>query len=130
MVPRPNAIGLTLCDYVIIEERTKKVSLIGGFTSIRVTAFPAVVPFCVYAALIDGLGEASVELTVTHLDTDTEVYRLVRTMQFLDRLVEARALFRLRECTFPAAGTYLFTLLIDHEWVAQRQIRVSSEETT
>jgi hypothetical protein len=60
MVPPPIALGLTLCDYVIVEEGTKKVSLIGTFTGIAVDHFPAVPqPFSVFSALIDGLGDAT-----------------------------------------------------------------------
>jgi hypothetical protein len=57
MASRPVAIGMTLCDYVIVEEKTKKVSLIGAFTGMRVSRFPSdPSPFSVYAALTDGLG--------------------------------------------------------------------------
>jgi hypothetical protein len=33
MIPTPVALGLTLCDYVIVEEGTKKESLIGTFAA-------------------------------------------------------------------------------------------------
>ena len=66
MIPPPIALALALCDYVILEERTKKVSVIGRFNSFSVTRFPAmVVPFSAYALLTDGLGDARVELVVS-----------------------------------------------------------------
>ncbi len=41
MIPRPTAIGMALCDQVIIDDRTKKPSLIGIFTGIAVDDFPS-----------------------------------------------------------------------------------------
>jgi hypothetical protein len=130
MVPPPTVIGLMLCDYVIVEEGTKKASLIGAFSSIRATRFPVAPALCAYAALTDGLGDAAVDLVVTEAASDEEIYRLVRTIHFPDKLTEVRALFRIRDCSFPAAGSYLFTLLIDNEWVAQRSLRVYTNEET
>ncbi len=40
MGPRPVVLGLSLWDYVLVEERTKKVSLIGMFTGLGVSDFP------------------------------------------------------------------------------------------
>jgi hypothetical protein len=108
-----------------VEEGTKKVSLIGSFASIRAPEFPLLRPqFCVFAALTDGQGEATAQLSVTHLETDREVYTLLRGLRFPDRFTEVRILFRLLEFRFPAPGSYLFTLLIDGEWAAHRRIRV------
>jgi hypothetical protein len=129
MVPRPSAIGLTLCDYVIVEEGTKKSSLIRAFTGLRAQGFPWTPrPFCVFATLTDGLGEGVIELTLTRLETDEEVYTIRRSLRFPDRFMEVRAFFRLAECTFPASGAYVFSLLIDGEWVAHRRLRVYSRE--
>ena len=40
MIPPPMTVGLTLCHYVMVEEGTKNVSLIGGFSKFRGRAFP------------------------------------------------------------------------------------------
>ena len=129
MVPRPVALGLTLCDYVIVEEKTKKVSLIGTFTGIRVSDFPsAPQPFSAYAMLTDGLGDASITLTVSRMDTAEEIYRREMTSRFSDKLAELRVHFRVLNCQFPSAGWYQFSLLVDGEWVAQRLVRVTLVE--
>ena len=130
MVPRPIALNLTVCDYVIIEEGTRKVSLVGVFSGIRALTFPFFrPPFCVFVALTDGQGEAEVELTVTHVESDEEVYSFQRSVRFPDRFTEVRVLMRLAECPFPAPGSYMFTLLVDGEWIAHRRIHVYSTET-
>src|SRR5262245_13229011 len=129
MVPRPVALGMTLCDYVIVEERTKKVSLIGSFTGLAVAAFPALVaPFSVFAALTDGRGDGTVEVRVTRLETNEQVAAARGSVHFPDPLAEASCRFRFHQCSFPAAGYYQFTLLVDGEWAAQRRIRVYSKE--
>lgn len=131
MVPSPTAIGLTLCDYVIVEERTKKVSVIGSFSGLKVAGFPAVPqPFCVFASLIDGEGDGTVELTVTEVSSDEEIHTLRRPVHFPDRLTEVQVRFRLHECVFPAPGAYVFTLSVDNEWVAHRRLRVYQGEIT
>jgi hypothetical protein len=46
MIPTPIAVGLTLCDYVSIEEGTRKVHFLGSFRRSAVSGFPAVLsPF-------------------------------------------------------------------------------------
>jgi hypothetical protein len=75
MASRPVAVGMALCDYVITEQKTNKVSLIGSFTRMAVREFPGFPdPFSVYAVLTDGLGDVTIELAVTRLDTGEEIY--------------------------------------------------------
>jgi hypothetical protein len=129
MIPCPIALGLTVCDYVIIEERTKKVSLIGGFTGIGVSRFPAVpAPFSVFAVLTDGLGDATIKLSVSQLDTQEQVLSREMPGHFPDRLAELRIHFRISQASFPSPGWYQVSLLVDGEWVAQRRIRVYLSE--
>src|SRR5689334_5976929 len=48
MIPTPVALGLTLCDYVLVEQGTKKVSYIRSFRRLRASGFPVVMsPFFV-----------------------------------------------------------------------------------
>ena len=70
------------------------------------------------------------ELAVTRLETDREVFALHRRLSFQDRLVEVKAVFRLGNCEFPEPGAYLMTLLMDGEWVAQRRFQVSYWESS
>ena len=75
MVPTPIALGLTLCERVMVEEGTRQVSLIGTFNGLRRTAFPFVPPpFYVFATLTGSAGNAEIELTVRAVSTDDEVY--------------------------------------------------------
>ncbi len=129
MHPKPIVVGLSLCDHVIVEERTKKVSLIGTFTGLGAPEFPAhVPPFSVFAVLTDGQGSATMELLVTHMETNEEMSAHQGVLNFPDKVTEVMYHLRLRWFVFPMAGTYQFTLLLDSEWLAQRRLRVYHRE--
>src|SRR5260370_20272366 len=127
MVPTPIGLGLALCDRVMIEEGTRQLSLIGTFHRFHEPAFPFVPPpFYVYATLTGTEGDATVELTVTSLETEDAVYSFGRPVRFPDRFSEVRVRLRLTSIEFLEAGTYLFTLLVDGESIAHRRVRVYS----
>ena len=129
MISRPVAIGLTLCDYVIVEARTGKVSLIGTFKGIAAHQFPAgPQPFCVFAVLTDAVGDATIEIVISRLDTGEAIFENRTWLKFPDKLTEVEFFARLRQCSFPVAGTYQVTLLVDGEWVAQRRLQVYLKE--
>ena len=68
-------------------------------------------------------------LTITDLGTDEEVFASdLAEIHFSDKLREVRLLVKLEEWSFPAAGWYQFTLLVDGEWVAHKMLEVASEE--
>jgi hypothetical protein len=125
MVPTPIALGMNLCDYVIVEERTKKVSLIGTFTGMSGDRFPFTArPFSIHAVLTEGAGSGTIQLEVVRLDTGEVVYTHRGGIFFPDVLQEVICHVRLQQCEFPTPANYQFTLLIDGEWVAQRRLRV------
>ncbi len=126
MVPQPIALGLTLCQQVIVEEGTKNVSLINAFTVWKVAGLPSAPrPFCAVATLIDGEGDGTIEFAITREDTAALIFNIQRPIHFPDRLTEVRSLCRINGCSFPSAGLYSATLLVGGEWVTQRRFRVS-----
>jgi hypothetical protein len=126
MIQRPVAVGLTICELAIVEERTRNITLVNSFTRLKVRGFPSLPrPLVVCVTLTDGLGEGAINLVVNRLDTFEEVYSHVRQVIFTDPLLEVRILFRLNDCSFPAPGQYQFALSADNELVAQRSIHLS-----
>jgi hypothetical protein len=125
MIPCPRAQGLTLCDYAMREEGTRKMSLVGTFAKIGADVFPfSAQPFCAFSTLTDGLGEGTLELTIASLTTDEEIYTFRRPIEFPTRFIDVRVLFRLRNVSFPEEGHYLFSLSVDADVIAQRRVRV------
>ena len=129
MTPHPVATTLTLCERAIVEERTRNVSLICMFTTLNFPSFPSPPrSLTLYAVLTDGVGKGTLDILVTRLESDERLFFQQRPIEIPDRLHEFRVLFRFDTFRFPREGTYLFTLLVDGEWVAHRSLRVSQQE--
>ena len=125
----PVAIALTLCDYVVVEEGTHKVSLIGMLKDWRVRRFPFVPPrFFAHVALTDGLGDVTISLVVSRLETNEDLYSLSTSIHFADKLREKQVVFRIAKLSIPAPGAYQFTILANGEWTGQRRVEVLEAE--
>ncbi len=85
MLQRPTASGLILCQEVIIEEKTRRATLVNTTDWLRCPTFPSPPQRLVaYAVLTDGLGDAEMALTVTRLDTLEEVDKKQLRARFSD----------------------------------------------
>jgi hypothetical protein len=125
MVQRPNAVGLTLCQLVIVEESTKNVTLANSFQTLDVETFPsASIPFAVYTVLTDGLGEIKLDLAVLRGDTLDEIYTRSFKVTFTDPLRQLRLWWNVRSCSFPAPGRYEFGLQANRELMTQSVLEV------
>ena len=62
---RPVAIGLLLCEQVIVEEGTHNVTPVNCFNVRELEEFPAEISFCVLAWLTDASGEMRTEAIVS-----------------------------------------------------------------
>src|SRR4051794_10901273 len=125
VIPPPLVLGLTLCDYLLIEEGTRKISLIGSFRELEVARLPGVAPpFGVYTMLTDGAGDATIEVVIRRLDRDEQIYSASSPFTFDDRLSVVDASFHVNNCSFPVAGWYEVNLQVDEEEVAKRRLLV------
>jgi hypothetical protein len=129
MIPQPTALGLILCDYVIVEEGTRKISTIGHFDKWKATQFPSVPrPFCVFTRLTDAHGTGIVDLVISRLETEEEIHSLRVEGHFPHRLAVVPLLFRINDCSFPTAGSYVVTLSVDGVEVAEHRLPVYAAE--
>jgi hypothetical protein len=125
MNPPVIALGLTLCEKVIVEERTQNTTIVSTFNKMFAEDFPSRPErFALAAVLTGGQGEGTVDLVITRLDTDEEIYSLRRQLRFPHRLAEVRVAFHIRDCSFPTPGHYEAILLVDGDWVARRKFSV------
>ena len=120
----PVAIGLVLCEQVIVDVASRNVTPVNCFARLPLGEFPTTASFHIVAWLADGLGEMPIEVIVRKLDSKDEVFRLERIMQFDDLLTDMRFTARIRDCPFPVAGYYEVVLNVDGEFVAHRKFRV------
>jgi hypothetical protein len=121
----PTAVALSLCRMVIIEEKTRNVTLANIFQKFEVKSFPSPpFPMVVYVLLTDGLGEIDLKLTVTRCATLDEIYARSLTINFPDPLQQVRLQWQIRSCSFPLPGTYEFGLQARGELITQCVIQV------
>src|SRR5438876_12108098 len=70
MARTPVTVGLTLCDYVIVEAMTHKISLVGCLTEIAVDELPGLAePFSAVAFLTGAQGTIDLDLVVEEWDS-------------------------------------------------------------
>jgi hypothetical protein len=129
MIKRPVAIGLTLCEQVIVEAKTGNITLVNCFTRLKMPDFPSKAQrMAAFAVLADGQGTGKFDLIVERLDTRDEVYEQSHQVTFADSLQEVNLFFRIHQCWFPAPGRYQALLLADGELIAQRVLEVIAKE--
>ncbi len=129
MIQRPAAIGLLVCEQVIIEENTHNVAPVNCFARRSFRQFPSEPStFFVFALLNDGNGKVALDATVQRLDNLDELRRVSVEVVFRDQLQEIRCMFRIRNFSFPVPGAYEVSLYADKEIIAQRRFRVTKED--
>ena len=122
--PAPIAIGLMLCDQIIIDKDTNKPCLIGVFTGLAVHDFEEPQRFSVFLCLTNGRGQVELELTGVRLDNGESIFRQTYETSFPSPLSVVNVSIRIRSIQFPAAGWYDFVVRAKGELIAQKKIRV------
>ena len=118
----PVAIGLLLCEQVVIAEKTRNATLVNCFGARRLAHFPGVADFHLIAWLADGLGEMIAEIVVQETDSFDEIFRKEYRLRFDDPLKDMRFTAHIRDCPVPSPGYYVISLLLQGELVAHRKI--------
>jgi hypothetical protein len=112
---RPIAIGMVLCEQMIVEEGTHNVTPVNCFNIREVADLPAQATFFALAWLANGKGEMLAELLVERLDNLDETFRVDRKLVFPDRLLDMRFAARIRDCYLPVRGRAISSI-IDCRW--------------
>ncbi|HTU93849.1 MAG TPA: hypothetical protein VMF69_27460 [Gemmataceae bacterium] len=130
MIQPPVAIGLIVCEKVIVEEKTHNVTLVNCLARLRVQEIPSEPHrLIIHAWLTDGIGDGTLRLELLHPDTLEEIMTWDSELSFSNPLQEARAVFE-EELSFPVEGRYQFNLLVDGKFLSQRTFDVSVEKET
>jgi hypothetical protein len=125
MVPVPTLLELVICELVIVEQGSGRVSKINSINDLSAGGFPYDPGrFCVYAVLTGSVGKGDVMLQVTHLPTDQEVYAWMDRIEFVDRFEEVQVLVEPSAFAYPQPGEYLFALYVDADLIASRRVHV------
>jgi hypothetical protein len=126
MIQHPVALGLMLCEQVIVQETTRNLTPVNCFSKREVAQFPSeAVPFVLFVVLTDGMGTMNMEIVIQRLENLDVIYRRAVPCQFSDPLQEVRGIFRINTCSFPAPGYYQISLWAEKELVAQRRFEIN-----
>jgi hypothetical protein len=129
MSQRPIAIGLLLCERIIVEEGTRNATFVNTFSRRKVKDIPSEpISFLVVSLLTNGLGEIPLEVRIQRLDTLDIVSQFRGVVRFDDPLKEVRCKMEVRNYSFPVAGIYDVLLLVEGEMIANRRIAIIQSE--
>lgn len=122
--PNPVVLSINVCDAIIRDETTKKVSLIGIFNAIHALSFPTVHPLLhLYIALTNGHGQYKGEIRFS--DDEGKVLVCAEgPLEFKDPLQIVEINFEWRLLKFEHEGEYIIEVMCDGQQVGIRKFRV------
>ena len=122
--PNPIILSINICDIIIRDEATKKVSLIGIFNTIHVLSFPAVHPLLhLYIALTNGHGKYNGEIKLMD-KKDKVVVCGQGPLDFKGPLQIVELNFAWQQLKFEHEGEYSIEVICDGQLVGRRNFRV------
>ena len=125
---KPALLAMVICDQIIREEGTKKLSLVGLFNRIQAKKFPCVhSKLHVYLAITDYIGETNCELIFSDSD-GREIVKLAGPIKFPDRLSVIEMNFGMNNIPLPQSGMYHFDFKINGILLGHRKFKVDQSE--
>lgn len=127
--PEPSVLSINVCDTIIRDEVSKKVSLIGLFNTIRANTFPCTHPSMhVYVALTNGHGKYKVDVRFTNLKEGKALAGVAGDLDFKSPLQVVELNLCWQRLSFERAGEYEVEVLCDGSRIGSRKFRVTGPE--
>jgi hypothetical protein len=105
-----------------------EMSLVGVIQSFTFRQWPSPPQrFTIDAGLYDGVGEGTMEVRITQLETEQDVYRYRKWASFSWRGRWSQLEVTPTRCIFPAPGRYSVTLRFDEEVLDSRVFEVFAD---
>lgn len=124
LIKKPTLLAMIICDQIIREEGTKKISLLGLFNRIHAKSFPCYhSKLHIYIALTDFEGQAECELKFSE-SSGNEIIKLAGPIKFPDRLTVVEMEFCMNNLPIPKPGIYHFDFMINTEIIGHRKFKV------
>lgn len=119
MIQTPTCVGLVLCEKFVVEESSRKITLVNCFQRLTASELPwTAEPFYLYVCLTDGIGAGKLLLEITNTESTGNVHEQFVMIEFRNPTKRKRFVFSIRGCTFASPGRYQATLTADKELVA------------
>ncbi len=117
---------MLLCDITLVEEGSRKRSLIGLFDSIRSPQFPTVHPsMSVYVQFREIEGTFNFTLELVDLEADQVMNKaVVEKFKVQNRSRDCELVFNLMSVKFDRAGDYEFRIYVDDYLFGQKSFKV------
>ena len=125
--PSPVVKAFLVCDQIIQDAQTGKMSLIGLFQDLRADRFPAVHPMLwIYASLTDARGDYKFEIRFVDIEENKVLGAGTPPKITIPGPLETTEMCaQLGNLQLPRPGTYEFHLIGNDELLATKSIRVS-----
>jgi hypothetical protein len=127
--PKPFVLSINICDSIIRDEVTKKVSLIGLFSIINSNVFPCIHPLLhVYVALTNGHGKYNTEIRFSHMDDREPIAGMTGELDFKNPLQVFELNICWQQLRFSKPGEYIVQVLCEGAVVGERKFRVNGPQ--
>lgn len=124
--PPPVCKAILLCDTVIRDAFTGKVSLIGLFDGFGMREMPGFTnPVIAFLQLVEGIGKYSLTVEIHDLGRDRVIARAeAATVEFPDRLSRRQVIIPVPPLPMEHEGVYDFVVMADEKEVDRQQFKV------
>jgi hypothetical protein len=124
----PRVFSLLLCDRLAFDPAAGQASLVGVFQALRFRTFPSPPQsFTVYTALYDGIGEGTMEVVVTRLESEKDIGSYQRWFTLPGRARVVNFVTEFKRCVFEAPGRYAIALRFDKQELTHRYLDIFTE---
>jgi hypothetical protein len=126
---KPELKAILLCDQVVADHTTKKLTIVGLFTHVKMPSFPdSHGPVCIFIRLANGDGSCELRLRLTHVPTGNQLGEAVVPALLTNHRQVADFAITLPMVTIDAPGEHEFRVEVDHEFVGSTTFTVSKLE--
>lgn len=117
----PYPLAILLCDQIIVDERSKKKTLVGVFDVIHVKNFPALHPsLSIYARLTDAEGQYKFRMDYVQVKNDGLLFRVeTPNIAIADRLRVQELVMQFPPIQIPEPGEYEFRLWANERYIGR-----------
>ena len=124
---KPIVLAINICDDIIRDEITKKISLIGLFNRIQSPSFPTThSSLHVYVSLTNGHKKYKGELRFVSENDDNVIFKTNADVPLQDPLKTLELNFSIRNLKFDKPGNYNVQFCCDKTLVGSRRFIVSA----
>jgi hypothetical protein len=129
MAVKPIILAVILCDSVIREAGTNKLSLIGTFNGIFSPTFPCTHPsLSIYIAITEGRGKVPCRLRMMALDDNKVIFDLPGQIDFGGPTSVGEMVFQLQKIGFEKPGLYAIEFWAGDDLLCSRRLNAQKLE--